>query len=62
MKEIGVLGVDLANGYLSSSDEALGSRRLNENGKVERVGARWRRRNDSSVNTSWRACRHSMCS
>jgi hypothetical protein len=58
MKVIGALGVDLANGYLSSSDEAPGSSRLNENGKVERLGSRLRRRNDSSVNTIWRACRH----
>ena len=54
--------VDPASGHLNSSDKAPGSRRRNENGKVERLGARLRRRNDSSVNTICRACRHSMCS
>ena len=52
----------LTSSHLNSSDKAPGSRRRNENGKVERVGARLRRRNDSSVNTICRACRHSMCS
>ena len=59
---IGTLGVDLASGHLNSSGKAPGSRRRNENGKVERIGARLRRRNDSSVNIIWRACRHSKCS
>jgi hypothetical protein len=58
----GALCVDLASGHLNSSAKALGSRRRNENGKVERLGSRLRRRNDSSVNTICRACRHSMCS
>ena len=43
-----MLRFDLANGYLNSS-EAPGSRRRNENGMVERIGARVRRRKDSSV-------------
>src|SRR5450759_4317542 len=46
---IGALCVDLASGHLNSSDKAPGSRRRNENGKVERLGCRLRRRNDSSV-------------
>jgi hypothetical protein len=44
-----VLGVDLASSYLNSLDKAPGSRRRNENGKVERLGSRLLRRNDSSV-------------
>ena len=59
---IGALGVDLASGHLNYSDEAPGSRRRNENGKVERLGCRLRRRKDSSVFTIWRACRQSKCS
>jgi hypothetical protein len=43
--------VDLPNNHLSSSGKAPGSRRRNENGKVERLGCRLRRRNDSRMNT-----------
>jgi hypothetical protein len=53
---------DLASGHRNSSDKAQGSCRRKENGKVERLACRLRRRNDSSVNTIWRACRHSKCS
>jgi hypothetical protein len=59
---IGPLNVDLTFGHLNSSDKVLGSRRRNENGKLERLGSRLRRLNDSSVNIIWRACRHSRCS
>src|SRR5450759_2376530 len=59
---IGALGVDLASGHLDSSDKAPDSRRRNEKGKVEGIGCRLRRRNDSSVNTICLACRHSRCS
>jgi hypothetical protein len=50
------------NSHLKSSDKPPGARRRNENGKVERLGPCLRRRSDSSVNTIWRACRHSRCS
>jgi hypothetical protein len=58
---IGALNVDLAVGHLNSSDKTPGSHCRNENGKVERTGCRLQRRNDSSVNTIWRDCRHSKC-
>jgi len=48
-KVIGALDVDLASGHLNSSGKAPGSRRWKENGKVERLGCRLRRRNDSSI-------------
>jgi hypothetical protein len=57
-----VLGIDLVGGHLNYSDQTPGSRRRNENGKAERFGYRIRRRNDSSVYTICRACRHNMCS
>ncbi len=52
-KVIGALGVDLVSDHLNFSDYAPDSRRRNENGKLERLGCRLRRRNDSSVNTIW---------
>ena len=45
------LGVDLAGGHQNSSDNGPSSRRRNENGKLERLGCRLRRHNDSSVYT-----------
>ena len=59
---IDALSIDLASGHLRSSGTGRGSRCRNENGKVDRTSARLRRRNNSSVNTICRACRHSMCS
>jgi 4-amino-4-deoxy-L-arabinose transferase-like glycosyltransferase len=43
------LGIDLASGHPNSSDKAPGSRRRNENGKVEWLGSRLGRRNGSSA-------------
>ena len=48
---IGAIYIDFAGNHPNSSEKAPGSRRRNENGKVERLGCRLRRRNDSSVNT-----------
>ena len=53
---------ELASRHLNSSEKAPGSRRRNENGKLERIGCCLRRRSDSIVNMIWRACRHSVCS